>query len=157
MGTEELRSSELLLDLGVRVPVRPLRWLGRKKKPGKVTLRRPYAGTLIAMTRYYNRIGVTAAELKEYEADKWAKLIAEHGHDMARIVACALCRGFISHRLFGGLVAWWLLWRVHPSVLGDVMLLLVESIDTRPFRITISSVETVNLMKPRLSHEANGS
>ena len=152
MDREELRSSELLLDLGVRVPVRPLRWLGRKKKPGKVTLRRPYGGTLIAMMRHYNRIGVTAAELKEYDADKWAKLIAEHGHDRARIVACALCRGFISHRLFGGLVAWWLLWRVHPSVLGDVMMLLIESIDTSPFQITIRSMESVNLMKPRLSH-----
>ncbi|MBR8705889.1 hypothetical protein [Bacteroides pyogenes] len=157
MSGEELRSCELLLDLGIRIPVRPLRWLGRKKKPGKVTLRRPYAGTLIAMTRYYNRIGVTVAEMKEYGTDDWAKLIAAHGHDMARIVACALCRGFVSHRLFSRLVAWWLLWRVHPSVLGDVMLLLIESIDTRPFQITISSVETVNLMKPRLSHEANGS
>ncbi|MCI7071281.1 MAG: hypothetical protein MR982_10045 [Bacteroides pyogenes] len=157
MSGEELRSCELLLDLGVRIPVRPLRWLGRKKKPGKVTLRRPYTGTLIAMTRYYNRIGVTVAEMKEYGTNDWAKLIAAHGHDMARIVACALCRGFVSHRLFSGLVAWWLLWRVHPSVLGDVMLLLIESIDTRPFQITISSVETVNLMKPRLSHEANGS
>ena len=152
MDREELRSSELLLDLGVRVPVRPLRWLGRKRKPGKVTLRRPYAGALIAMSRYYNRIGVKAAELKEYGAEDWVKLIAEHGYDMARIVSCALCRGFVSHHLFGGLATWWLLWRVHPSVLGDVMLLLIESIDTSPFQITISSAETVNPMKPRLSH-----
>lgn len=70
MSGEELRSCELLLDLGVRIPVRPLRWLGRKKKPGSVTIRRPYTGTLIAMSRYYNRIGVDAKVLKGYDTEQ---------------------------------------------------------------------------------------
>lgn len=131
-GGEELRSSELLLDLGAWVRT-PAPVAGRKKKPGKVTLHRPYAGTLIAMARRYNRIGVTAAELKEYDADKWAKLIAEHGHDIpvswpapfaVALSPPPLRRGWWR----GGFVVEWC-----TPVLGDVMLPFIESIDTRPF------------------------
>lgn len=152
MSGEELRSCELLLDLGVRIPVRPLRWLGRKKKPGSVTIRRPYTGTLIAMSRYYNRIGVDAKVLKGYDMEQWAALIGQSGKTVACIVACAICRGWLTYHLFHRFVAWWLLWRVHPAVLGDVMLLLIEQMDTAPFQITISSAEVLNQAKPRMSH-----
>lgn len=151
MNREELRASEMLLDMGVRLPVRPLRWLGRGRKPGGITLRRPYTGTLIAMARYYNRIGARTAELKNYGTDEWARLMEQHGKDIARIVACALCRGYLTYHLFHKAVAWWLLWRVHPILLGDAMLLLMESMGTTPFYLTISSAEMLNVMKPRLS------
>lgn len=152
MDTSELNASELLLDLGVSVPIRPLRFLGNKVKVRRITIRRPYMGTIIAMLRQYNKIGCSSEELKEYSKEQWNGFIAEHGKEASMIVAYAICRGFISHKIFSGIVAWWLRWRVHPDVLGEVMLFVIANINTAPFQTTIRSVQMMNLMKPRLSH-----
>lgn len=148
----EANASELLLDLGVSVPVRPLRFLSRKRKPGRIVLRRPYTGTLIRLIREYKRIGVTYDEMKAYNYDQTLYFVAEHGKQISEVVACTIVRGYFSYKLFHKIVAWWLRWRVHPSFLGDVMIQLMVMIDTTPFQNIIISVEKMNLMKPRMSH-----
>lgn len=149
---EELNASELLLDLGVSVPVRPLRFLSRKRKPKRIVLRRPYTGTLIRLIREYRKIGVTYDEIKGYSYDKLLDFVAEHGKQVSEVVACTIVRGYFSYMLLHKIVAWWLRWRVHPAFLGEVMVQLMVMLDTTPFQITIRSVEKMNLMKPRLSH-----
>lgn len=152
---EELRSSEILLDMGVSLPLRPLRLFGGRA--GRITMRRPPLGLLVAMSRYYLRMGVRAEELKGYTTEQWAAFIARHGRDCAAMVACTLCGGWLGYRLLHPILTRYLLWRVHPAVLGDAMLLLLESLDTGPFVITISSAQAMSPMRPRLSQEKKGS
>jgi len=151
MEMEEIKASGLLLDMGVSIPVRPLMFFNREKKPGKITIRQPYPGGLMRMGRQCMEIGVTHEEMKDYTVDQDIAFIAQHGKAVSRIVAGAIVRGYFTYKLFGWLVAWWLRWRVHPVFLSEAMFQLMENADTRPFKNIIKLVEVNSLTKPRLS------
>jgi hypothetical protein len=151
MNTEELKASQLLLDLGVSIPLRPLRFLDLKKEPRKITVRHPYLGGLIRMNKQFLEIGVTHEEMKNYGIDQNISFIAKHGKMVSYIVAGAIVRGYFSYMLFGRLVAWWLRWRVHPVFLSEAIFQLNENANISPFKNTIKLAQSLNLMKPRLS------
>lgn len=154
MSKEELYASEMLLDLGVSVQLRPLRFLGRFCKPRRVVLRRPYLGTLIAQARLYKQMNVTRDEMTDYTREQWLELMAVNGVTVSRLVACCITRGWLTHRLFNKVVAWWLRWRVHPDTLAELMLMSVSQINTVPFQTIIRSAEATNVMRPRLSQRS---
>lgn len=139
------------MDVGVKIPLRPLDWLGGRSSPLSITLRHPTYGTLLLMARYFHRMGLSIEALSDYTQEQWVALLATHGREIAGIVACAICRGYWANKLFHRPVRWFLLWRVHPAVLGDVMLLLIEQINTAPFWITIRLASTIDPSKARLS------
>ena len=62
MAQEELKACRLMLDMGVAIPVRPLKYLHRKKKPCRIIMRTPYAGTIMRIDRLYLSLGVTYEE-----------------------------------------------------------------------------------------------
>ena len=156
-GREELKASKMILDLGVAIPLRPLRFLNFKKKPGSTVIRHPYAGGLIRMCRQRLEIGVTHDEIKDYTPDQNIEFIAKHGKAVSRIVAGAIVGGYFSYMIFGKLVAWWLRWKVHPVFLSEAMFQLFENVDVRSFTNIIRLAELMNLTKPRLSHKEKGS
>jgi len=151
MNAEELKASEVLLDLGVALPIRPLRFFNSKKKQKSITIRRPYMGGLIRMSKQCLEIGITYEEMKDYTQDQDIEFIAKHGKAVSRIVACAIVRGYFTYMLFGGLVAWWLRWRVHPIFLSEAMFQLFKNIYVKSFTNIINLAELINLMTPRLS------
>ena len=157
MDGEELKASKLILDLGVAIPIRPLRFLNFKKKPGTIVIRHPYAGGLIRMSRQRMDVGVTHDEIKDFSTDQNIEFIAKHGKAVSEIVAGAIVRGYFSYMFFGKLVAWWLRWKVHPVFLSEAMFQLFENVDPRSFTNIINLEQAMNLMKPRLSHEGKGS
>jgi hypothetical protein len=152
MNPEELKAAGLLLDQGVAIPLRPLRFLDVRKQPRMVTIRHPYAGGLIRMSQQFSAIGVTHEEMKDYSIDQNMSFIAEHGKAVSHLVAGAIVRSDFGYRLLGGLVAWWLRWRVHPVFLSEAMYQLRENVHINPFNHIIRSAQAINLMKPRLSH-----
>ena len=146
--TEQLKASALMLDMGVAIPVRPFKYLYRKRKPMSVVMR---------MANLYLRIGVTYEEMKAYTFEQNMQFISEHGVTVSRIVAYTVLRSILLGRLFNRFVAWWLRWRVHPMFLQEAMFQLLTMIDLKSFQTIISSVEMVNPMKPNLSHSYSGS
>lgn len=156
MRQEELRASELLLDLGVSVPVRPLRFLFSKKRRS-VTMRTPGAGGMIRIANKYLKMGVTYDEMKMFDFDERMRFVAEHGRQVSELVALAIVRGYILGRLLNKPVAWWLRWRVHPAYLNEAMMQLLTNLDITSFFDTIRSAQAMNLMTRRLSHSGNGS
>jgi hypothetical protein len=159
MTPEELKASRLVLDLGVAIPVRPLRFFNIKKARQKaVTIRRPYMGGLIRMCEQVGCIGVRHEDMKKFTIDENIQFMARHGKAVSMVVAGAIVRGYLSYKLFGQVVAWWLRWRVHPVFLTEAMFQLVENMDINPFVNTIKLVETMNLLRPRMSQgKKNGS
>jgi len=157
MHAEELKASGLLLDLGVSIPIRPLRFLNFKRKSRTVVVRHPFAGGLIRMSKQRLAIGISHEEMKDYTTDQNIEFIAKHGKAVSRIVSGAIVRGYFSYMLFGRLIAWWLRWRVHPVFLSEAMFQLFENVDVRSFTNTINLAELINLTKPRLSHKGKGS
>lgn len=155
--TEQLKASALMLDMGVAIPVRPFKFLCRKRKPRRVIMRTPGLGGMIRISNLFLSMGVTHADMEEYTCEQSMKLVAEHGKTISRIVAYALVRGPLLGRLLNRFVAWWLRWFVHPMFLQEAMYQLVTMIDPKSFLTTISLVETMNPMKPNLSHSNSGS
>jgi hypothetical protein len=156
-GAAELKASGLLLDVGVVIPVRPLAFLNFKGKSRSITVRHPYWGGLIRMSRQWLSLGLKYGEIDKFTPEQDLEFFVRHGCAVSMIVAGAILRGRISYLLFGRVVAWWLRWRVHPSFLVDAMGTLTGIINIRPFKDIIRHVELMNLMKPRLSHKGNGS
>jgi hypothetical protein len=160
MTSEELKASRLILDLGVAIPIRPLRFFNIKKTAGQktVVIRRPYMGGLIRMCEQVGRIGVKHEDMQKFTINETVQFMAAHGKAVSMVVAGAIVRGYFSYKLFARIVAWWLRWRVHPIFLAEAMLQITENIDIRPFSNTIKLVETMNLLNPRMSQEKrNGS
>lgn len=150
-GQEELRASELLLDLGVSVPYRPLGFLFKKKRHSLI-MRTPSAGGMIRIASKYLRIGVKYDEMKEYDFEQRMKFVIEHGREVSELVAYAIVRGYFLGRILNKPVAWWLRWRVHPAYLNEAMIQLLTQLDITSFFTTIRSAQAVNLMTRRLSH-----
>lgn len=152
MIKEEIAAAELLLDVGISVAVRPLRFLGKRVPFKRLVIRRPYMGGIIAISRYYALMGVTSDAYRAYTADEKMKFNATHGYTVSRLVALTICRSWFSSKFLSPIAAWWLRWRVHPDVLGELMLVILAQINTKNFQTIIISAEAMNLLKPRLSH-----
>ena len=152
----EFRASGLLLDLGISIPVRPLRFMTKKKRCG-ITMRTPALGGLIRISRKYLQLGVSVDEMQNYTFDQNMEFVAGRGKEVSELVACAIVSGYITGRLFNKVVAWWLRWRVHPAYLQEAMLQLFLLLDIKSFSTTIKSAQMMNVMTRRLSHGTTGS
>nr|DAG93247.1 MAG TPA: hypothetical protein [Herelleviridae sp.] len=155
--TEQLKASALILDMGVAIPVRPFKYLTRKRKPMQVVMRTPGLGGLMRIANLYLSMGVSYEELKDYTYEQSMRFVEQHGVTISRIVACTLVRGRLTGRWLNRLVAWWLRWRVHPLFLQEAMYQLLIMLNPQSFQTIINSVELINPMKPSLSQSESGS
>lgn len=155
--TEQLKASALILDMGVAIPVRPFKYLTRKRRPLHVVMRTPSLGGLMRIAHLYLGMGVSYEEMKDYSCEQNLDFVARHGINMSRIVAHALVRGRLTGRWLNRPVAWWLRWRVHPLFLQEAMFQLLTMLNPQSFQTIISSAELINPMKPSLSPSGSGS
>lgn len=151
MGTTELKAAGLLLDLGVSVPIRPLRFLHKRGKPLRIVMRTPSTGNLIRICRLYLQTGANMEQLRNYTYEENMKFLSDHAEAVSRMVAFTLVRGRLSGRLLNRFVAWWLRWHVHPLFLQEAWFRMMNMLDISPFKNIISSAQQMNLMKPKLS------
>ena len=155
--TEQLKASALILDMGVAIPVRPFKFMHRKRKPMRVVMRTPGLANLMRIAHLYLRMGVTYQEMQAYTYEENMQFIALHGKMVSRVVACSLVRGKLWGKLLNRPVAYWLRWRVHPLFLQEAMFQLLTMINPKSFQTIINSVEMMNPLKPNLSHSSSGS
>ncbi|MGL5682636.1 MAG: hypothetical protein ACRDDZ_06200 [Marinifilaceae bacterium] len=153
----ELRASEAFLDLGVKVPLHPIRFLSKKKRK-RFKMYRPTTGGLLRISRLYLTIGLKYEDIKDYGPEENMKLMVDHGKAISKMVALSICRGYLSGMLFSGIVAWWLRWRCHPLVLQEAWYIFIGMVsESKSFQNIIKSAQTLNLMAPRMSREKKGS
>lgn len=151
--TVEIEAAEALLDVGVSLPLLSLKIPFRKKRVSilRVTMKRPFLGTLVRMSKIYAGLGVTYDEMADFNQGQEAAFMAEHGKDMARLVSLAICRGSLSGYLFSGLLSRIILWRCDDRYIFGAGLMFRGLLSTKSFKNIIRSVERANPMKPRLS------
>ena len=152
MAQEELKACSMMLDMGVALPVRPLKYLHRKSRPRRVIMRTPYMGSILRINRLYLSMGVTYDELKGFTFEQNAEFSVKHGKTISRMVPHTLVRGWLTGWLLNRPVAWWLRWRVHPMMLEEAMFQLLTMLDKEGFPDIIKWAQKMNLMKPNLSH-----
>lgn len=151
MNIQELKATGLILDAGVKVPLRPLH-VFRWRIPRSVTMRMPYPMTLVRVAEKYLSIGVTYEEVEAYTFEQNMEFVAKHTKAVSEIVASALVRNYTLYRLFGKVVAWWIRHRMEHIYQAEAMYQLLSMLSLQSFGIIIRSAQTVNPMTPRLSH-----
>lgn len=141
----------MLLDIGVAIPLLP-KFIFRKKE-STVTIHRPTLGNLMRIAKVYQQIGVTPDDLKEMDFNAQMKLVSNHGNDISRIVAYAVCSGCFTGKWLNGMVAWWLRWRVHPVMLVQAMFQLLKGTHLQSFCSIIPlAAQADELLSPIGSH-----
>ena len=148
---EELKAADGLLDIGISIPLRPVRFRKWSMVP-RVTMKRPPLGGLLRILRVYLELNVTPDELKKMSEEESRTFMARHGKEVAILVSLSVWSGFFSGK-FARLLAWWLLWRCHPNVLFHAAMEFSDRIDSQSFTTIIRSYASQNLMRPNLSHE----
>lgn len=149
MGEHELRAAELLLDVGISIPLKT-RWFGLRR----VTMRTPTLGAMMRIAHYYAKLECSFAEVERKNVDEQMAFVAKHGKDVSRIVAYAVCSSRIAGEMFNGVVAWWLRRNVHPAFLLQAMMAFVRGSHVRDFcNIIPLAREMASLLKPIGSHK----
>ena len=141
----------MLLDIGVAIPLLP-KFIFRKKE-STVTIHRPTLGNLMRIAKVYQQIGITPDDLKGMDFNAQMKLVSNHGNDISRIVAYAVCSGCFTGKWLNGMVAWWLRWRVHPVMLVQAMFQLLKGTHLQSFCSIIPlAAQADELLSPIGSH-----
>ena len=150
--------AEALLNTGVSVPLKEFRIPFRKKPVRlRITMKRPCMSGQIRVARIYLSMGVTSEEMKKYKKEEEMKFLLEHGKSVSRIIAYAICHGYISRHLFVGPVSWFVRNFMEHKFLMAAFRTFVRLMGTDPFINIIRSVERANPMKLRLSQRRKGS
>ena len=148
-------ASEALLDVGVSVPLKPIRLPFRKKRLLlRLTMRRPRLSTQIKIAHLYLSLGVTYAELEALDKDGQMRFIAEHGKTISDMVALTMCGKWWKPVW---LVSWILRHWVDNLYMQVAMMKFVLLLGTESFTNIIRSAEMTNPMKLRLSQKKKGS
>jgi hypothetical protein len=155
----ELKAADTLLERGVRASFRaPLLLRVFGKKTLGLTYRQPTMGLLVCISREYLKMGIDVEALEGGSVEEAHRLLARNGLGVARIAAMGWLRTRVRIRLLTGIVARWMLWRLSPQQLRDVLLLLVTLSGVQDFTTTIRCLRAMNMMSPKeLSREASGS
>ncbi len=156
MMKEELKATEALLDIGVSLPLRPVK-AGRLKIVPRVTMKRPPLGGLLRVLRVWHAIDVPVEDIYKMDRDEQLRFMGQHGKAVAKMVALTIRSGWLSGKLVAPLIAKFLLWRCHPDVLLYAAAEFMSLIDTKSFMTIIRLVELIDVTKPRLSQRTRRS
>lgn len=155
----ERRAAETILERGVRVKLpapRFLRLLGKKEI--SVTIRQPGMGTLLNVSELSLKSGFSFEGIDSGNLDAAHQLIAGHTKTLMRIVAVILLRSKWRIRLFSGMLSRWLLWKLTPNRLLEMVLMIVTFSGVQDFTNTIRLIRSMSVTMPRnLSPTSEGS
>lgn len=154
----ELEASEALLDIGVSLPFKELRFpFTKKRKVLRITMRRPCLGNQIRIARHYLKLGVTYEQMMAFGKDEEMAFLAQHGKRISMMIALTICRGYVTGWLLAPLMAFVVRWFVPDLFLQGANLNFISLLGTRNFLNIIKSVERTNPLKPKLSQKRKGS
>lgn len=154
----EKQAAERLLERGIEVRATApllLRILG--KRTIALVVRQPCLGTLYRISLIYLAMGIGDERLADLDNENVHALFTKHGKALTEIAAQAILNGKWSGRLFGGILARWLFWKLNPVQLLTIANVLVSITGTEGFTTTIRLVRNMKMTQPNLSQTAGGS
>lgn len=146
---EELKATEALLDIGVSVPLRPMRFRRWKFTP-RVTVRRPPLGGLLRILRIWFSLDITPEQLDKMDKNERLRFVGKHGKAISKMVALMICSSRTGGLVFAPAFAWLMRWRCHPDVMLYVVSEFMRLQDAQSFIYITRSVATINIVAPRL-------
>lgn len=146
----EQEAAELLLDAGVSLPLLRIPIVGTIR----ITMRRPTLGGIIRITHLVQRLGVTVQQIEAFTVEEKQRFLLEHGQTLARIIALAVCRGYLAGKLLAPMLSKAILWWMpYEYILQAQMVFIAYLSEVKGFLPIISLVEQLNPLKPSLSQQ----
>lgn len=161
MTAEEIQrhAANTILERGVRVKLpspRLLRMLGKREI--SVTIRQPNMGTLMNVSQLSLESGFSFDGIDSGDLDAAHALISQHAETCTRIVAVIILGSKWRIRLFSGMLSRWLLWKLKPRRLLDIILMIVTLSGVQDFTNSIRLIRSMDVTMPRnLSPKDQGS
>lgn len=149
---EQLKAADALLDIGISIPLRPVRIRKWKWTP-RVTIKRPPLGGLLRILRVWLTMDTDTKRLDAMSESERLNFIAANGRALSKMVSLMVYSGKISGRMLAPLLATLLRWRCHPDVLLYTALQFIQLQDTSSFTDIIALVEGLNVLAPKASQK----
>ena len=147
---EQLKAADALLDIGISIPLRPVRFRKWKWTP-RVTIKRPPLGGLLRILRVWLTMDTDTKRLDAMSESERLNFIAANGRALSKMVALMVYSGKISGGTLAPLLAVALRWRCHPDVMLYTALQFMQLQDTSSFTDIIRLVEALNVLAPKVS------
>ena len=109
----------------------------------------PKLGTLYAMAGEYTRIDLEESRLTENPLRESFHLVRENARAMSRVAAIALLNGKWRIALFKNALSRYLLWRLDPSQLIKLCLIVITISNTADFINSIRLIKGTRLTMPK--------
>ena len=146
----EQLAAETILERGIRVNVPSPRFfkLFGKKEVGLV-IKQPYLGTLMHMSRLCLKAGFNLDDVDEGKVDAAFGLMEKHGRTVAKIVAVIILNSKFKIRLFSNILSYWLLWKMKPRKLVEMVILLITLSGVQDFTTSIRLIRRMKTTTPK--------
>lgn len=158
MQNTETRAADSILEKGVKVQVKaPFILRICRKKTIPLIIYQPTMGNKLRINRLYLKMGITPETLDGCTQEVADALMVKHSQTLLRIIAIALCNGFIMPWLLNRPLAFWLKWKLDPKDVCVMAQVLVAFSGTEHFTNTIRLIQGLMITSPNLSQQAQGS
>jgi hypothetical protein len=153
----EQKASKALLHEPVKFHIRTkglLRLLGIKRIPVKIYPL--HLGTMVKISGQMEKLSTLTVQQINTETLKSAyKLIGENSAITSRLLAYAIINSWLGIKLFTGLWAWYLHWRLTSDEIEALMSIVIEQTGTMAFMTTIVSLRGLNVLSPKATMETS--
>jgi hypothetical protein len=133
----------------IEINSRIVSFLTRKEKKRKIKIKGFFGATLLVMSRYQNKLVFDADKLGSIDyLSEIKKNVLENTFYMNRIIACAVINNYWIDKIFGHLLAWYLMDRQTTKQLQENYTKIEIQADYVPFASTIVLMSSKRVTKP---------
>ncbi len=155
----EQKAIDAMLQRGIKVSIPErslLRFIGKKER--HFTVRQSYLGTLYEISRVALKLEYSESKISESAFTESKVLAEKYARNMALICAIAILNSKWGIRLFKGMLARYLLWRLTPQRLAQLSIVVMQMNNISDFINSIRLMSAVRLTAPKgdLSPDDNG-
>ncbi|MDQ1088561.1 hypothetical protein [Siphonobacter sp. SORGH_AS_1065] len=140
----EKQELDILIENGVKfkTPIRSWLRLLSKTKERTFIIQQPYLGTLDYITAEYIRMDFSEERIKEDPLGESKRLALVNAKRCAHIIALCILNSKLKIALFSGVLTQYLLWRITPSKLFQIALLINTMSNIADFTNSIRLMST---------------
>lgn len=152
-------AADTLMEKGVKCPLSSTWWMrmfGKKKL--YIIVKQPHLGTLYRISGMYLNMNMDIEKLENISMHDGYQLFNDHAKTICKIIAAVVLRGNCKYRLFGKIVAGYILRHSTPKELCTLLYTIMLFSGIADFCNIIRLTSTMKMTTPRnLSQNEKGS
>lgn len=141
---KERKAIDTLLEKGLYFDVPRWNLFNKYRKPRLFKIKQPKLGTLDYLSRLYLSMEIDESKIKEDPLKESRLLAYSHVKTASKVVAIAVLNSLIGIKLFTNILAFYFRWKITPSKLYQLTLIINTLSNTSDF---INSIRLMSLVR----------